>query len=196
MNYHKEQTLVLVKPDGLARGLVGEIIKRFETKGFKLAALKMVRPNKAHIRKHYLSTRQQLEGMGNHTLESLKEHGLDPVKQFGSRNPLNIGKLINKWNFEFLSSSPVVAVVFEGLHAVEIGRKIVGNSMPVKAEPGTIRGDFSPDSAIWANSRRRTVKNIVHASGSIEEAKREIKHWFSKVELHTYKRIEDDLMFG
>ena len=180
MDYHKEKTLILIKPDGVSRGLVGEVIKRFETKAFKLVALKMIKPTRAHIRKHYLSTKEQLEGMGNKTLENLKKHGIDPAKQMGTGDPMEIGKMINNWNVEFLSSGPVVAIVFEGLHAVEMGRKIAGNTLPIKAELGTIRGDFSSDSPLSANSQNRTVKNIVHASGSIEEAKREISHWFSK----------------
>ncbi len=191
MDYHKEQTLVLVKPDGLSRGLVGEVIKRFEVKAFKLAALKMVKPTEAHIRKHYLSTKEQLEGMGNKTLESLEKYKIDPIKQLGTKDPMEIGRIINNWNVEFLSSGPVVAIVFEGLHAVEMGRKIVGNTLPSKADIGTIRGDFSVDSPLMANIRKRPIRNIVHASGSTEEAKREIRHWFSTKEVYEYNTKAD-----
>lgn len=182
-NLHLEQTLILAKPDALQRGLVGEIVKRFEMKGYKLAGLKMVKPTQSHIAKHYLSTTEQLVGMGNKTLETLAKHQQDPVKLLGSKDPKIIGRMINKWNVEFLTSGPVVAMVFQGAHAVEMGRKIVGNTIPAKAELGTIRGDYSVESPLLANDRKRSVRNLVHASGTIEEARREIKHWFKAAEL-------------
>src|SRR3989344_1574005 len=109
----KEQTLILAKPDALQRGIVGEIIKRFETMGFKVVGMKMIKPSAEHIKKHYLATKEQLEGMGNKSLENLKQLGLDVMKILGTDKALDIGKMINNWNFEFLSSSPVVAMVFE-----------------------------------------------------------------------------------
>ena len=191
----KEQTLILAKPDAMQRGLVGEIIKRFEIRGLKVVGLKMIKPSPAHIKKHYLATKEQLEGMGNKSLENLKQLGLDPVKILGTKNSLKIGRTINNWNFEFLSSAPVVAIVFEGPHAVEMGRKIVGNTLPFKAEIGTIRGDLSVDSSTLGNFNKRPIRNMVHASGSIPEAKREVKHWFSKKELFSYKRADESIMF-
>ena len=190
----KEQTLILAKPDALQRGLVGEIIRRFELKGFKLSALKMARASKDHVRKHYLPTKEQLEGMGNKTLDNFKKHSIDPIKQMGTDVPMKIGEIINEWNVEFLSSDPVVAMVFQGLHAVEMGRKIVGATIPANAEMGTIRGDFSSDSPLMANASKRTIRNLVHASGDVKEAQREIKHWFSSKELHEYARIDEALI--
>lgn len=191
----KEQTLILAKPDAMQRGLVGEIIKRFENRGLKVVGLKMTKPSPAHIKKHYLATKEQIEGMGNKSLENFKLLGLDPVKKLGTNSALEIGKMINNWNFEFLSSSAVVAMVFEGPHAVDMGRKIVGNTLPFKAELGTIRGDFSVDSSTLGNFNKRPIRNIVHASGSVSEAKREISHWFSKKELFSYKRVDEGVMF-
>lgn len=191
----KEQTLILAKPDALQRGIVGEIIRRFETRGFKIVGLKMIQPSADHIKKHYLATREQLEGMGNKSLENLKQLGLDVIKVLGTDNALEIGKMINDWNFGFLSSSPVVAMVFEGPHAVDMARKIVGNTLPFKADLGTIRGDFSVDSSTLGNFNKRPIRNIVHASGSISEAKREIKHWFSQKEIFQYKRVDESIMF-
>ena len=191
----KEQTLILAKPDALQRGIVGEIIKRFETRGFKVVGMKMVKPSANHIKKHYLATKEQLEGMGNKSLENLRQLKLDPIKILGTDNTLEIGKMINDWNFEFLSSSPVVAMIFEGPHAVEMARKIVGNTLPFKADMGTIRGDFSIDSSTLGNFNKRPIRNIVHASGSISEAKREIRHWFSKKEIFGYKRADESVMF-
>jgi len=191
----KEQTLILAKPDAMQRGLVGEIIRRFEMRGLKVIGLKMIKPSFAHIKKHYLATKEQLGGMGDKSLENLKQLGLDPVQILGTDDGLEIGKMINNWNFEFLSSSAVVAMVFEGPHAVDMGRKIVGNTLPFKAEIGTIRGDFSVDSSTLGNFNKRPIRNIVHASGSIPEAKREINHWFSKKEIFSYKRVDESIMF-
>ena len=191
----KEQTLILAKPDAVKRGIVGEIVRRFETRGLKIVGVKMVKPSTAHIKKHYLATREQLEGMGNKSLENFKLLGLDPVKGLGTNSALEIGRMINNWNFEFLSSSPVVAVVLEGPHAVEMARKIVGNTLPFKAEIGTIRADFSIDSSTLGNFNKRPIRNVVHASGTVAEAKREIKHWFSKKELFEYKRVDESIMF-
>lgn len=183
-NQTQEQTLILAKPDALQRGLVGEIIRRFEEKKFRLVALKMIRPTKAHVRKHYLPTKQQLEGMGNKTLEGMRAGGRDVKKLMGTDHPLKLGKIINRWNEEFLSSGPTVAMVFQGTDAVKTGRVIVGHTIPASAAPGTIRGDFSKDTAVRANTERRAVYNLVHASGDVAEAQREIKHWFTKKELH------------
>lgn len=191
----KEQTLIVAKPDALQRGLVGEIIRRFETKGFKLVALKMTTASKDHVRKHYLPTKEQLEGMGNKTLDNFKKHSIDPVKQMGTDVPMKIGEIINEWNVSFLSSGPVVAMVFQGLHAVEMGRKIVGATIPANAEMGTIRGDYSSDSPLMANQDKRTIRNLVHASGDVKEAQREIKHWFTSKELHEYARVDESVLF-
>ncbi|KKR23741.1 MAG: Nucleoside diphosphate kinase [Candidatus Yanofskybacteria bacterium GW2011_GWD2_39_48] len=187
----KEQTLILIKPDGLKRGLAGEVLKRFESRGLKIVGMKMVKASAEHVKKHYLSTKEQLEGMGNKTLDTLKQNGLDPIKTMGTDIPLEIGKMINNWNFEFISSSPVVAIVLEGLHAVDMARKIAGTTLPFRADIGTIRGDFSIDSPILGNLNKRPVRNIVHASGSIEESKREIRHWFLPKEIFDYQRAEE-----
>jgi len=191
----KEQTLILIKPDGLKRGLAGEVLKRFESRGLKIVGMKMMKASAEHVKKHYLSTKEQLEGMGNKTLDTLKQNGLDPIKTMGTDIPLEIGKMINNWNFEFISSSPVVAIIVEGLHAVDMARKIAGTTLPFKADIGTIRGDFSVDSPILGNLNKRPVRNIVHASGSIEEAKREIKHWFLSKEIFDYQRTDEAVMF-
>lgn len=191
----KEKTLILIKPDGMQRGLVGEIIKRFESRGLKIVALKIIKPSRAHIQKHYLATKEQLEGMGNKTLDDLKLTGLDPVKELGTNNPMRIGRMINNWNFEFLSSGLVVAVVLQGFRAVEMARKIVGHTIPAKADLGTIRGDFSIDAPLLGNTRKRAMRNIVHASSSVPDAKREIRHWFSDNEIFDYKRADEDIMF-
>lgn len=184
----QEQTLILAKPDAVQRGLVGEIINRFERAGFDLVGVKRTLATADHVKKHYLPTKEQLEGMGNKTIESLKAAGYDVKKFMGSENPMVIGKIINNWNVDLLTSGPVVAMVFEGFGAVAKGRKIVGATMPGAAELGTIRGDFSSDAPALANGEKRAVRNLVHASGSVDEAKREIKHWFLPKEIISAKK--------
>ncbi len=193
-DYKKERTLILGKPDALVRGLIGEIIKRFEQRGYKLVAMKMTKADADHVRNHYQATEEQLGGMGNKTLENYGKFNKDVQSDFGTIDPMKIGEIINSWNVDFLTSGPIVAMVFQGLHAVEIGRKMVGHTFPSYADMGTIRGDFSLDSPMLANDRKKSVKNLVHASGSIEEAQREIKHWFNDDELHEYKRVDEELM--
>lgn len=190
-----EQTLILVKPDGVKRGLVGEIIKRLETTGLKLVAIKMVKPSKELAERHYPAERREfIEGMGKKTLENYKELGIDTKRQLGTDDPHKIGLIIRKWLIEMIVGEPVVAMVFEGPLAVSLVRKIAGATLPFIAQPGTIRGDLSFDSSALANLQKRAIKNLVHASGSKEEAEYEIPLWFSKEEILTYKRVDEGLM--
>lgn len=191
----EERTLLLVKPDGVKRGLVGECLRRIEQRGLKLIALKMVQPSEAHAREHYPGTEKWLRGMGEKTLETYAKYGKDPLRELGTKDSLKIGKMIYGWNTDFLTSGPVVAAVVEGIHAIDMVRKIVGKTVPAFAEMGTIRGDFSVDSPALANEGQRAVHNIVHASGDPGEAKFEIVHWFSSGEIHDYYRAEEDIMF-
>lgn len=191
-----ERTVVLVKPDGVKRGLVGEIVSRFERRGLKIVAMKMVQPTREHSAAHYLGTEEWLRGIGEKTLEAFQHYGLNVVGTMGTADPIAIGKLVQEWNIEYLASGPIVAIVVEGMHAIPTARKLVGHTFPIKAELGTIRGDFSVDSNTAANLESRTVRNIVHASGDPEEAAHEIEHWFSPEEIHDYKRSDEDIMFS
>lgn len=103
--------------------------------------------------------------------------------------------MVRSWLVDFMVSAPIIKMVVQGLHAVEMVRKLTGDTMPAKADMGTIRGDFYIDSAVLANSKKRAVHNIVHASGTREESEAEIRLWFSKEEIHAYKRAEEDIMF-
>lgn len=191
-----ERSLVLIKPDGVKRGIVGDIIHRFEKAGLKIVGMRMVWVDKTLVEKHYPDSRVEfLRGMGEKTLKSYKEFGKDPVKELGTDDPLEIGKLVNSWNKEFITNGPVVAMVLEGNHAVDNVRRLVGATLPVFAAPGTIRGDYSVDSPVLANARKRAVKNLIHASGTPEEAKLEIELWFEKIDLHSYTRAEEEVMF-
>jgi nucleoside-diphosphate kinase len=191
----KEKSVVLLKPDTVKRGLIGEILSRFEKVGLKIVGLKMVWVNQDLVAKHYPDNKEYLTSVGNKTLKSYKEYGADPNEELDTKDPYKIGKMVRKWNMEFLSSGPVVAVLLQGLHAVDAVRMMVGNTLPRFAEPGTIRGDYSLDSPILANMNRRTVRNMIHASGTIEEAKFEEDLWFRQNEIHDYKRVDEDIMF-
>ncbi|MBI4130009.1 nucleoside-diphosphate kinase [Candidatus Roizmanbacteria bacterium] len=176
-----ERTLILVKPDGVARGLTGEILRRFEKTGLILIALKMVHASKDHMSKHYGNDPDWVSGMGKKTLENYEKHGIDPIKEIGSKDPLEIGKKIREWLVTWMASGPVVAAVFEGNDAVEIAKKMAGHTLPVYAAPGTIRGDFSTESAALANAEKRPIQNTVHISGNLKDAAHEINHWFPEL---------------
>jgi nucleoside-diphosphate kinase len=191
-----ERTFVMVKPDGVKRGLVGQIIARFERCGLKLIGLKMTHPTKKLVEAHYPSTDKWFTIVGEKTLTSYEELGLDPREHLGTDSALEIGKTVKKWLVDFISSGPVVCMVWEGNHAIENVRRIVGNTLPMKAQPGTIRGDFTIDSPDLANIKHRPIRNIVHASGDPEEAAHEVSLWFSEGELFDYLRVDAEIMFG
>jgi nucleoside-diphosphate kinase len=132
--------------------------------------------------------------MGNKTLENYVKLGIDVKKEFGHDDPHKIGLIIREWLVDMITAGPVFAMVLEGPHAVEIVRKIVGHTLPLMSAPGTIRGDYSFDSSYLANTNRRPIKNLIHASGTVEEAGYEIPLWFSKEEIHTYERVEEKVM--
>lgn len=190
-----ERTVVLVKPDGVKRGLVGDIVHRFEKAGLKIVAMKMVWVEKSLVAKHYPDEKEYLTIVGNKTLKTYAEYGRDPQDELGTKDAYEIGKMVRNWNMEFLTSGPVVAILLEGLHAVDNVRMITGDTIPRFAQPGTIRGDYSLDSPVLANLNKRSVKNVTHASGSPEEAKFEEELWFRQNEIHQYKRADEDTMF-
>tara|TARA_Y100000310_G_C20644632_1_gene795859 strand:+ start:137 stop:727 length:591 start_codon:yes stop_codon:yes gene_type:complete len=191
----EERTVLIVKPDGVKRGLVGDVVTRIESRGLKIIAIKMVKATRNQAKIHYPGTDEWLIGMGNKTLENYEQYNRSPKKELGTDDPLKIGKIIYKWNVDFLTSGPMVAIMISGIHAVDMIRKIVGHTCPSKAEMGTIRGDYSVDSPTLANIGKRALHNLVHASGDQSEAKHEIKHWFGQSEIHDYDRAEEDIMF-
>lgn len=189
-----EQTLVLIKPDGVKRGVVGEIITRFERVGLKIIALKLTSPSDDLLHKHYKTNEEAtLKRWGEKTLSTYTKYGKNAEKELGTTEPLELGKMVNKWLFDYVKSGPIVAMILEGRHAVENVVAMAGPTMPVSALPGTIRGDYSLDSAAYANDEKRGVMNLVHISASVEEAEYEKALWFSKDEIYEYKRLEDHL---
>jgi len=157
-----EKTLVLVKPDGVQRGLIGRIISRFEDAGLKIVGLKMVWINKEFAHKHYTEDLARRRG----------EH-------------------VRKYMTDFITSGPVVAMVLEGVHAIENVRKICGTTEPKAAPPGTIRGDYSHVSFEHCDKKKQVVKNIIHASADKKDAEYEVELWFKPEELHGYKTVHD-----
>lgn len=191
-----EQSVVLVKPDGVQRGLVGEIISRFEKAGIKIVAMKMVHIGKEFALKHYGFNAEWFENVGKKVKEFYKEHGFDPGEDIMNMENKKIGEMVQKWNVDYLTEGPVVAMLLEAPGVVEIVRKMTGSTYPQSAPPGTIRGDFSFDSPLLSNLKRRSVYNLIHASGKPEEAEVEKQLWFKKEEIHDYKRVEELLMLG
>lgn len=178
LNQLNQQTLVLCKPDAVARGLVGEIISRLEKVGLKLVRAKLVKPNKTFVEKHYPVTEEWLNKVGNNTLADCEKYCFDVVEVMGSKDPVELGHKIHQWNVEFFTDQLVMAMVWEGVHAVEVARKLAGATVPVLATPGTVRGDYSNSSALSENGFGRTIQNLMHTSGDPNEAKREIDLWF------------------
>ena len=181
-----ERTLVLVKPDGVERKLIGEIIRRFERATLQIDAMKLVNPKRELLEKHYTDKGEYLKALGQKTLSTYKEYNMDPIKELGTDSDLEIGKMVREWLIGFMMSGPVLAMVLSGNHAVDAVRSIVGKTIPLFADVGTIRGDFSLDSPDFANAEKRPVKNLVHASGNTEEAGQEIALWFSPEEFCKY----------
>lgn len=193
----REKTVVLIKPDGVKRGLVGEVIGRFEKMGLKILAIKMVWVDKKLAQKHYPESRTELmEAIGKKTLETYEKYGRDPKEEFGDFGPIEIGRMVNKWNIDFIISGPVVAILLQGIHVIDNVRTLAGHTLPVFAAAGTIRGDYSIDSPALANMKGRAVHNIMHASGNSEEAKYEEQLWFKRGDIVAgYKRTDEEVMF-
>lgn len=191
----EEKTFVLIKPDGVRKGLIGEVIKRFEQRDLKVVAMEMFHATSKEIDAHYPKDEAWVRRLGQKTLSTYEKNGLsinDVKKDFNTTDLLKVGKEVRGWLIEFMTSAPMVRMVIQGVHAVDMVRKIVGPTMPASAEMGTIRGDYSADSALAANLERRSVYNLIHASETAQEAAHEIKHWFGKHPIHKYKRFGID----
>ncbi len=201
MAYHgheiikQEKTLVLVKPDGVKRGLIGEVVQRIERRGLKIIALKMVQVGREHLENHFPKSEEWVERLGQKTMKTFTEYGIDPIEAQGTADTKELGKMVKESLFAYMQSGPVVAMVVQGIHAIDMVRKLAGNTLPVFAEMGTIRGDYSVDAPSVANVERRAIHNIMHASENKEEAANEISLWFKPEEIHAYKRAEEDIMF-
>lgn len=191
----QQQTLVLVKPDGVKRGLVGEVVGRIERRGLKVVALKMVQVDRTHLEDHFPKDEEWMARLGDKGLKTFAEYDINPADVMGTSDRKEIGAKVKESLFAYMTSGPIIAMVIEGLHAIDMVRKLAGNTLPVFADMGTIRGDFSVDSPAIANTENRAIYNIMHASETPEEAQNEVTLWFKPEEIHSYKRADEDVMF-
>jgi nucleoside-diphosphate kinase len=179
--FKEEKTFVLIKPDGVQKGLIGEVLSRFERRDLKIVALEMFTATHEMIDAHYPKDEAWMTRLGTKTLTTYEKYGLDSIEEMGTSDLLEIGKQVRSWLLTFMTSGPLVRVIVQGVHAVDVVRKIAGPTMPYLADMGTIRGDFSVDSPAIACAEKRAVMNILHASETAEEAAHEIKHWFKSI---------------
>lgn len=185
-----ERSLVLVKPDGVQRGLVGEIISRFERCCLKIVGMKMVYADKELAGKHYADDEEWMKAVGTKQKTAYEKKGIKIEE-----SEVELGRKVRQLLMDYLSMSPIIALVIEGHNAVAKIRKIVGATSPADAEPGTIRGDFAIDHYPLADASKRPLQNMIHASGAVDEAEREIKIWFDDDELFAWKRVDEDLVY-
>jgi len=187
----KEKTLVIIKPDGIQRTLVGEIIKRYERCGLKLVALKMVTPTPDFVEKHYTLDPQWRMNCGTKTINAYKQKNKKPP----SNDPMIVSGITLKKLKKYLSCSPVVAMIWQGMNAVSVVRKITGGTEPLTADIGTIRGDFTIDSYQVSDIDGRAARNLVHTSGSAKEAEMEINLWFTDKEIFNYRLVNEEILY-
>jgi nucleoside-diphosphate kinase len=186
-----EKTFVIIKPDGVQRTLIGEIIRRYERMGLKMVALKMVVPTAEMAEKHYTLDPEWIRKVGEKSIQSYNKKNITPP----SDDPIVVGKKVLTRLVRFMTSGPVVAMVWQGVHAVQIVRKMTGGTEPLSSDIGTIRGDFVLDSYQIADTDDRAIRNIVHASGTVEEANGEINLWFKPEEVLNYRLIQDAILY-
>ena len=188
-----EKTFLMIKPDGVKRGLVGEIFARLERIGLKLVAARMIQATQEQAKSNYPGTKEWLETMGGKTITNYKNDEKAIIADLGTLEPYKLGLKIYESLVTYLTDGPMILTVWEGNHAVDIVRKLVGKTDPVLADVGSIRGDFSFDTPQLAVKTGRIVfKTLVHCSDSKEEAQREIKHWFGNEysDLSNYVRVD------
>lgn len=188
----EEKTFIMIKPDGVRKGLIGEIVRRLEQRDLKIIALEMFQATKEQIDGHYPKDEKWITRLGEKTSATYSKYGYDLVNDFGTTDLLEVGNIVRGWLVDFMVSAPMVRMVVQGVHAVDMVRKIAGATMPYLADMGTIRGDYSADSPALANKEKRSVMNLVHASETQEEAAHEIEFWFGKSPIYSYKRFGVD----
>lgn len=186
-----ERTLVMIKPDGIQRSLIGEIIQRYEQVGLKLIALKMIVPTAEQVEAHYTLDPEWRRITGEKRIKAAKEQGKTPP----SEDPLEITAQVLVRLRKYMTSGPVIFMIWQGAHAVSVIRKITGGTEPRTSDVGTIRGDYVLDSYEMSDLDDRSVRNLVHASGSVAEAEDEIKHWFSSDEITKYNLVQDKILY-
>lgn len=189
---HKlERTLVIIKPDGIQRSLIGEIISRYERLGLKLVGLKMLIPTHEMIEKHYTLDPDWKRLVGEKRMKAALESGITEKES----DPVEIGEQVLLKLKKYMTAGPVIAMVWQGAHAVAVVRKVTGGTEPRTSDIGTIRGDFMLDSYELSELDERSVRNLVHSSGSVREATDEISHWFLQSELFEYRIVQEQILY-
>ncbi len=186
----KERTLVILKPDAVQKGLIGELIKRFENTGLKMRALKMMMVSEDLCWQHYNKDEDWFLKKGEMLIKNRQEKGL-PIE----KEAIEYGQGIIEALVKFMTAGPVVAMVFSGNQAVGIAKKLVGGTEPLTSDVGTIRGDFTLDSYQLANYDSRAVRNLVHCSDKVKEADREIALWFTEEEILSYRLVAEHILY-
>jgi len=187
---HKERTLIAIKPESIQRLLIGEFIKKLENRGLKMVACKLIAPTEEQVGKHYPDDEAWYVSSGTKTWQNYKDKGIDP-----GMTPVELAKRTRQMLIEHLAHRPVLFMVWEGPHAVALGRKTAGTTNPLTADIGSIRGDYSMESYEVSDELGRAIHSLVHASGSREEAEDEIKLWFRPDEILDYELIIEDLLY-
>lgn len=171
----------MIKPDGVRRGLIGEIISTFERAGLRISQLQMCRPTKDIAQRHYPDTDEWLTAAGQKAIRGYETAGFSVLKELGTNDPIAIGHKIKDRLVTFLCSGDVVIMVIEGNLAISNVRRLCGSTLPTEADPSSIRGRYSIDSPDQSFAEQRPVLNLVHASGNPEEAEVEIALWFDEI---------------
>jgi len=186
----KERSFVAIKPDGVQRSLIGEIIKRFERTGLKLVGLKLVMATADKCWTHYNKDEKWYEEKGANVVKNRTNASLPIEKAAIEYGRDIIGALV-----KFMTCGPIVIMVWEGNQAVNIVKKLVGGTEPTTSDVGTIRGDLTLDSYELSNFAGRAVRNLIHCSDKPEEAQREIDIWFNKEDLLNYGLVQEKILY-
>lgn len=186
----KERSFVIVKPDGVQRGLMGEILSRIERTGLKVVAVKFLVPKEEQCWDHYHKEDDWFLSKGTRITADREAQGL-PIE----KEPIEYGKDIIRANVTFFTSGPVLALVVEGNQSVAIVKKLVGGTEPSTSDVGTIRGDYTIDSYALSSIDNRAVRNLIHCSDKPEEAEREIAIWFTPEEIVAYRLVAEQVLY-
>lgn len=186
-----ERTLIAIKPESIQRQLIGEFISKLERRGLKLVGCKLISPTKEQVGAHYPDDEEWYVSSGTKTWQNYKDKGIDP-----GMTPVELAKRTRQMLIDHLVDRPLLLMVWEGPHAVSLGRKTAGSTNPLVADIGSIRGDYSMESYELSDDLGRAIHSLVHASGTIDEAKKEIDIWFKPEEVLDYDLIIESLFYS
>lgn len=186
----RERTLIAIKPESIQRHLIGEFISKFEKRGLKLIAAKLIVPTKEQIETHYPDDESWYIPTGTKAYEGYKARGIDP-----KMTPIELAKKVRRQLVDHFTDRPIFFLIWEGPHAVALGRKTAGATNPLSADIGSIRGDYSFESYELADNTERAIHTLIHASGTPEEAEKEIKIWFKTEEILDYDMATESVFY-